>query len=152
MRTIFFLIARLEPNVSGLGYERTAVIFLREDDELDFFLGLDSGRGIDYALTRLKRSTSEKPTAVERRLFEFVHFQHDVATGVALADLAVRWKEPEMWTKALKWSVTERQSEELGPTRVRAAWQTFGPEVVKPMYAPSSPCNLHAEFYGFNTV
>lgn len=121
---------------SFAGYERTAVILYRKDEERDIHLSLE---GAEYALSILKAEKSPKPTQENQELVDlaissFSSNAPDPAALVYMADIAILWNNRDMWTEIAKHNDTG-----CGPppltTRytLAAAWKAFSFEAVRPL-------------------
>jgi hypothetical protein len=111
------------------------VVLYRKDEESDVRLSLE---GAAYALSILKAEKSTKPTPKTRKLADSViaSFPPETptfATLRAMADVAVSWRDLDMWTKIVQHNGVSHDLRVLDKDRLHAAVVEFSFEAVCPM-------------------
>lgn len=78
------------------------------------------------ALSDLESSTSISPTQNERDLVDLALSIGDHDSGRIVTDAALRWKDPQLWNKAVAVCKTTTDVDVLGHEYLIEAYTTFG--------------------------
>ena len=115
-------------------YHRTVLVLFAKDREVEILL---NAGGVPYALKILRKANPLALTEEDRKTAQYVVHRlssQDQATKTAMADLAVRWGDSNMWKRIVKASGAEQNINTLGKNKFVEGWKKFSFDAVQSTY------------------
>ena len=107
------------------------MVLFHQDDELDILL---SAGGVNYALRRITRNGVRDRTPEDSKMVDYI-LRHvtarDRVTLSAVADLALQWKDAELWRRVVETSGANKDINVFGAQKILDACKVFSFEQVQ---------------------